>query len=198
MEQVRFNRLRWRLRGAWLWPSFAVCTAAEAILLNELPIWGSGPHGVVPGILIAGFINLFVVAAAAPLAGRLLRRRRRDLPRPIATDYAGTALLGAAALALLVAGLANHGAVEAEREARGQQFVAVAHYVEAQAPQYEDRLPEADTMRLEPGVYRTCVPGADPKRWLCLFVDTDQQPPGVTRDRDAAPNAAYQRHGGFE
>ena len=56
-------------------------------------MWGSGPHGVLPGVLIAGFANLAVVALLAPAAGRLLRRRRADLPRAIAADYAGTALL---------------------------------------------------------------------------------------------------------
>src|SRR5215218_7759522 len=50
------------LRRAWLWPAFAVFTVAEGVLLNELPVWGSGPQGLVPGILIAGFLNLIVVA----------------------------------------------------------------------------------------------------------------------------------------
>jgi hypothetical protein len=198
MEQVRWTRLRWRMRGAWQWPAFAGLTLAEAVLLNALPVWGSGPHGFFPGLLIAGFLNLFVVAALAPLAGRLLRRRRPDLPRPIASDYAGSALLGALGLALLVAGLAHHGEIVAEHRARERQFVAVAHYVDTQAPQYADRVARADTMRLEVDLYRTCLPTADPSRWLCLIVNTDQEPAGVTRDPDATPNAAYQRHGGFD
>ncbi|HVL95834.1 MAG TPA: hypothetical protein VM266_08235 [Solirubrobacteraceae bacterium] len=196
MERARWTRLRWRLRGAWQWPTFAACTAGEAVLLDALPIWGNGPGGLVPALLLAGFMNLAVVALAAPLAGRLLRRRRPDLPRPIAVDYAGTALLGLLALALVTAGVANHSRVRREREARAQQATAVAHYVAAQAADYRGRLREADTLRLEADVYRTCVPGPDPKRWLCLFVETDQEPPGVTRDPDSTPNSAYRR-GGF-
>ena len=47
-------------------------------------------------------------------------------------------------------------------------------------------------------MYRTCVPGADPERPLCLFVRTDQDPPAVTRDRDRVPNGVYRSRGGFE
>jgi len=197
MERARWTRLRWRLRGAWQWPAFALATPAEAVLLNALPVWGDGPGGVVPGLLLAGFMNLIVVAALAPLAGRALRRGRPDLPRPIANDYAGAALIGVLFASLLTSGLAHHGEITAEREARAAQLVAVAHYVESRAPQYRSRLAQADTMRVDRDVYRTCLPGPDPNRWLCLIVDTDRRPPAITRDRDAAPNAVYQRHGGF-
>ncbi len=39
-----------------------------------------------------------------------------------------------------------------------------------------------------PGLYRTCVPGPDPARSLCVIVKTDQSPPGVTRDTSQEPN----------
>ena len=65
-----------------------------------LPIAGDGPGGVLPGVLLAGFANLILVAAVAPLAGRRLRRRRPDLPRVVADNYAGTALLLAFAAAV--------------------------------------------------------------------------------------------------
>ena len=57
-------------------------------------------------MLLAGFANLIVVATIAPLAGRRLRRRRPDLPRLIADNYAGTALLCAIAAAIVALGLA--------------------------------------------------------------------------------------------
>jgi hypothetical protein len=198
MERARWTRLRWRLRGAWLWPAFAALTLADGLLLNALPVWGQGPNGLLPGVLIAGFLNLILIAAGAPLLSRLLRRRRPDLPRAIATDYAGTALVLALGAGLLIAGLANHGDVAAERDARDRQFAAVVRYVGAQAPEYHAGLARADTIRLEPDMYRTCLPGRDPKRWLCLFVDTGQEPAGITRDTDAAPNHVYKQHGGFE
>jgi hypothetical protein len=197
-ESVWLTRMRWRMRGAWLWPSFIALTVAEGIALEVLPISGDGPGGIVPGVLLAGFTNLIVVATIAPLAGRRLRRRRPDLPRPVADNYAGTALLCAIAAAMLALGLLHRPTVLAEREARRAQFGAVHDYVAAQAPEYRAGIALADTMRLDTDLYRTCVPGPDPKRWLCLFVNTQQRPAGVSLDLDRAPNAAYRRHGGFE
>ena len=191
-------RMRWRLRGAWLWPSFVVLTFAEGVALEVLPIAGDGPGGVVPGVLLAGFANLIGVAAIAPLAARRLRRRRPDLPRVIADNYAGTAVLCVLAAAILTLGLVHRPQVLAAEDDLRAQSAAVHDYVVAQAPEYRDGIALADPMRLEDDLYRTCVPGPDPKRWLCLFVNTEQRPAGVTLDRDRAPNTTYRRQGGFE
>jgi hypothetical protein len=93
MNRLGLSRLHWRLRGAWQWPAFTLAVAAETVLLDALPVWGDGPGGFWGGLLLAGCLNLIVVAVLAPLAGRLLRLRRPDLPRLIATDYAGAASL---------------------------------------------------------------------------------------------------------
>jgi hypothetical protein len=45
----------------------------------------------------------------------------------------------------------------------------------------------ATTLRLQADLYRTCVPGGRERR-LCLIVNTDQTPPGVSRDPSAEPN----------
>jgi hypothetical protein len=47
-----------------------------------------------------------------------------------------------------------------------------------------------DAVKVEDGMWRTCVAGERP---LCLFVDTTTTPPGVTRDHDLIPNALWQR-----
>ena len=52
--QTRLRRLRWRLRGAWLWPTFAVAMVVDAVLLHMLPIAGDGGTGWVPAFLLAG------------------------------------------------------------------------------------------------------------------------------------------------
>jgi hypothetical protein len=119
MEREWITRLRWRMRGAWLWPCFAVLTIADGLLLHHLPIYGDGPGSVVGAILLAGFANLFLVAVIAPLGGRRLRRRRPDLPRFVADNYAGTALVAAMAVAIVVGGLIHRPVVAAERAARG-------------------------------------------------------------------------------
>jgi len=107
MARVEWTRLRWRLRGATMWPVFVVLTLVEGVLFDALPFSGDGPDGIVPGLLLATALNLVVVAVLAPLAGALLRRRRPDLPRPIAADHCGTGLLAALFAGLVLAGAAN-------------------------------------------------------------------------------------------
>lgn len=188
-EVVWRARLRWRLRGAWQWPAFAVCTVADAVILSVLPFAGDGTS-FVPAFLLAGFFNLAVVAVVGPLGGLLLRRRRPALPREIATDAAAASALVALSLVLVAAGLAHRPVVrEAERDFAAQAL-AVRRYVVAQAPaRFRDNASRADTVKHGPDLYRTCIPGPDPRRSLCLLVTTDQQPPGIAVDPDSRPNA---------
>jgi hypothetical protein len=144
VQRVWHRRLRWRLRGAWMWPAFLVLTVADGVLLVALPPYEGGPPHVFPGVLLALFLNLLTVAVVAPLAGLALRRRRPDLPRLISS-----------------------------------------------APQYQSGLDHIDAIRTEEDRYRVCVPGRDERHSLCLFVRTDQQPPGITRDTDQEPNGAF-------
>jgi hypothetical protein len=197
VERVWPRRLRWRLAGAWMWPAFAVLTVVDGVVLALLPFYGDGPGGFVPALLLAGFLNLLAVAVFAPLAGRGLRRRRPDLPRLVASDYAGAWLLGLIAALLLGGGLVHRPSVAAADDDERAVAAAVHDYVLAQARRYSPGLGAIDAMRLEPDYYRACVPSEDPRRWLCLFVSTDQRPPGITRDPDQAPNAVYRQHGGF-
>ena len=198
MDRVWVSRLRWRMRGAWLWPCFAVLTLVDAVLIDRLPFYDDGPNSIVGGLLIAGFANLFIVAVLAPLAGRPLRRRRRDLPRVVAADYAGTVLVALLAVGFLVAGLAHRPVLAAEHADEAAAVASSQQYVVHSAPaQYRSRLAQIDVLRLEEDKYRSCVPGPDPRRWLCLFVDTGQRPAGVTRDPAQVPNASYRVPGGF-
>ncbi len=187
-DSVWVTRMRWRMRGAWLWPTFVALTLAEGVALEQLPVSGDGPGGIVPGVLLAGFANLIAVATLAPLAGARLRRRRPDLPRPVADNYAGTALLCAIAALIIGLGLVHRPQVLDHQADRGAMIGAVHDYVVAQAPAYRAGIGAAEAVRLEEDFYRACVPGPDPKRWLCLFVSTDQRPAGVTVDDDRAPN----------
>jgi hypothetical protein len=197
-QSVWLTRMRWRLRGAWLWPAFIVLTLAEGVALQALPIAGDGPGGVFPGVLLAGFANLILVAAVAPLAGPRLRRRRPDLPRVVAQNYAGTALLLAFAAVVVAGGLIHRPAVLAAEDDLRAQAAAVHDYVITQQPSYAPGIALADPHRVQDDLYRTCVPGPDPKRWLCLYVDTAQRPAGVTLDGDSTPNSELRLSGGFE
>jgi hypothetical protein len=187
----RWSRWRWRMRGAWQWPAFAVFVVVDGVMFDRLPASGNGGD-LAGGLLLSGLVNLLVVALLAPLAGRLLRRGRPDLPRVVANDYAGTSLVVAAASALACLGVAHRPSVIAYARAFQTQSEAVRAYVleHRDAVQRRD-LSRADSLRLDDNYFRTCVPGRDPARALCLFVDTSKSPPTLRIDPNPIPNDRY-------
>ena len=193
-ESLWRARLRWRWRGALLWPAFIGLTVADALLLGVLPIAGDGGTEIVSALLLAFFFNLLAVAVVAPLVGLALRRRRPDLPKVVAEDYAGTVLLGCVTAGLLVGGLIHRPDVQdAEHDFIVQQDAA-RRFVAAQGPpEFRARVRESDSIKLGDEYYRTCVPGPDPNRWFCVFVDTDASPPGITVDTNRVSNGDLQR-----
>ena len=195
-EALWQTRLRWRLRGAMLWPAFIVAVVVETLLLELLPVSGDGGPGLFAAVLLAGFLNLGLVAVAAPLAGRWLRRRRPGMPAVIATDRAGALLLAAACALVAVLGLMHRSAVRAARDDLSAQAAQARRFFVSQAPrEFQANVDHLDTVKQGDDLYRTCVAGPDPDRAYCVFVNTDQSPPGVTRDPDQRPNAAVQRSG---
>jgi hypothetical protein len=193
VERVWPRRLRWRLRGAWQWPAFVVLTLVDGVLLYKLPPWADGPPGVFPGVLLAAFFNLVAVAVVAPFVGWLVRRRRPDLPRFIASDYAGTWLLVAITAAFLAGGLLHRSEAKAEERREAAVARAMHDYVVSEAPQYAAGLQHIDTVKFEPDHYRACIPGRDERHALCLFVRTGQDPPGIKVDTNQEPNSLYRQ-----
>ena len=192
------RRLRWRLRGAWLWPTFAVVTALEIPLLHWLPLAGERT-GVVGALLLAGSLNLIAVTLVGGLGGVALRRRRRDLPKVVADDYAGTVALALVAAVFVAVGLAHRPELADQREAFDEQSLAVRRWLDAHADGYERaHAGAATTLRVDADLYRTCVPTRDARRWLCLFVDTATSPPGVKPDPNRESNASFNPRGGFK
>jgi hypothetical protein len=187
----RWSRWRWRMRGAWQWPAFAAFVIVDGVLFDRLPASGNGGD-LAGGLLLSGFLNLLVVALLAPAAGRLLRLRRPDLPRVVANDYAGTILIVGAACAVAGLGVAHRPSVLAHARAFQTQSDAVRAYVlvHGDAVQRHD-LNRADSLRLDDNYFRTCVPGRDPARALCLFVDTSKSPPVLHVDPNPIPNDRY-------
>jgi len=188
VESIQWRRLRWRLRGAWQWPAFIVLTAVDAALVARLPFQGEGTDAM-GAFLVAGVFNLLAVALLAPVFGWLLRRRRRDLPFLIARDYAGAALLVVIACGVLVGGLVHRSAVLEEHADQHAVTLAVRMYAAHNAARFSG---EIDSLRLETDHYRACVMGAE-KLPLCVFVNTDQSPAGVTRDPSREPNSLWRR-----
>jgi hypothetical protein len=187
--------MRWRLRGAWLWPAFVVVTIAEIGLLHWLPIAGAG-SGFIAGLLLAGCLNVIAIAVLGGIGGAVLRRVRGDLPKVVADNYAGLGALAVVGAAFLVAGLVHRPELAADRAAFKEQSRAVRLWVQANADDFARvHVRFADTVMIDTDLYRTCVPGRDPKRWLCLIVDTTHSPPRVRRDISRESNASQNPRG---
>ena len=173
--QERGRRLRWKLRGAWLWPAFAVATLLEMLLLHWLPLAGEGT-GLLPALLLAGCLNIIAVALFGGLGGVLLRRRRPDLPKVVADDYAGTAALAAVALVFVVVGIAHRPEIGDERDDFARQRLAVVRWVRANGDAFTRAHVQAATT---------------------LRVDTAATPPRVRPDANRESNASWYPRGGF-
>lgn len=198
VESLWRARLRWRLRGALLWPAFVGLTLLDAMLLGWLPIAGDGGTEFIPALLLAFFFNLVAVALVAPFAAMLLRRRRPDLPKVVASDRAGTTLVCGVTLALLAGGIAHRSDVQEARHDFAMQQSAARSFVARQGPtEYRARVEQSDSLKLEEDLYRTCVPGDDPKRHFCVLVRTDAMPPAITVDESRETNAKLNEPGGF-
>ena len=191
------RRLRWRLRGAWLWPAFVVATVAEMGLLRWLPIAGEG-SGFVAGLLLAGCMNVIAIAVLGGIGGVVLRSTRGDLPKVVADNYAGLGALAVVGGAFLVAGLVHRPELAADRAAFGAQSQAVRLWVQANADGFaRAHVDSADSVMIDTDLFRTCVPGPDVKRWLCLIVDTSHSPPRVKRDVSRESNASQNPRGAY-
>ena len=189
-ERVWTARLRWRLRGATMWPAFLVALVVDTVLLRALPIAGDQAPDVFAAALLGFFFNLVAVAVGAPLLGRFVRRRRPALPRVIADDRAGTGLIAAIAAVLLAIGLVHHPVLEARARDFGIQAAAARAFVLERAPRrFAANVDRMDTWMQGPRLYRTCVPGPTRRRSFCVFVDTHVHPPAVIGDHDQSPNS---------
>jgi hypothetical protein len=194
-ERLWLSRLRWRLRGAWQAPVFVLATLAEAVLLNRLPI--AGDEGLDPfgALLAAAFANLAVVAVVAPLLARAVRRGGREgrsaaMPIAIATDRMAARLMVLLVGVVLAAGLLHRGEVQDSRAEYRAQLNAVRAYLAHQAPpEYRASIGLENVWKQGDDFYRTCVPGRERRRSLCLFVDTTGPVVSVTRDPDQQSNA---------
>ena len=199
-ERIWARRLRWRFRGAWQWPVFAIVTLADGAVLYLLPPTGPDFDPIF-GLFVATFGNLVLVGAVAPWIAKRLYRRAHEtgpggavretalsaLPREVLRDRAAVALLGAGVLGLVAAGLGNRQVVVSETKATEDNARLVREYVERNgSAEVKRNLQTANARRLEPDFFRTCINLDDRTKAYCLFVDTQRDM--VTRDGDTRPN----------
>jgi hypothetical protein len=171
MDGARLLRIRWRLHGAWMWPAFIVLALLDGAIVAWRPL--SGDHeSPVTGCLIGLLAGLVAVAVVAPAGGMLLRRVRRDMPRVVARDYAGTIALCSITLAILGGGLIHHAGVMSDRHALEDAIARAEAYIGDRAPaEFRRNLSSATTYILQPGsIYRTCVRSDRRAKTYCVIV----------------------------
>lgn len=175
-----------------MWPSFVALTVVDACLGHALPYQGDS-EGLMPALIFAGFANWVAIVVVAHPVGMLLRRARRDLPRFVARDYAGTWLLIAVTAAILSAGLANHATVASDGAAMRDAEARAAAWIGYRAPApFRSQLEHATTFTIEAGsLYRTCVPSAASRRTFCVIVNDREPVNRSVRFAGYEPNSAF-------
>lgn len=192
MEVGWLHRLRWRRRGAWLWPVFVAAVAADAVLGHLRPPTGdtqSLPAGALAGLAL----NLVAVLFLSRPLGALLRRLRSDLPGVVARNYAGTSAVLGVSLALLAAGLVHHASVVANQDAMRDATLRAEAWIGDRAPaEFRRHAALAETFAIQPGsIYRTCVPGDRVNRAYCVIVKTQLPFARSVSFAGSEPNAIF-------
>jgi hypothetical protein len=190
MDGAWLARFRWRRRGAWLWPAFAIFTIADAIIGHELPPTGDTQR-IVAAALLGCALNLIGVVVLSWPAGALIRRARSDLPMVVARDYGGTLVVAAVTAALLAVGLAHRSTVLAHREAMREAMARAEAWIGDRAPaEFRRSLASMSLFTIQEGrIYRACVRSIDGVRTYCVVVD-DQRPfPLGVRPAGSEPNS---------
>lgn len=185
-------RLRWRRRGAWLWPGFVALTVVDAVVGHLLPAAGDTQSIAAAGV--AGLLlNLIAVVLLSTPLGALLRRFRRDLPGAVARNYAGASVVAAISAALLATGLLHHATIVADERAMQDATARAQAWIGDRAPeQFRRNVELLNTFAIEPGsIYRTCVPSPDGRRSYCVIVKTDLPFARSVRFAGYEPNAVF-------
>lgn len=177
MDGAWLARLRWRHRGAWLWPTFVVLAVVDGIIVHALPMAGD-TQTLVGGIVAGLVLNVFAVLLLSRPFGKALRTRRKDMPRVVARNYGGTVAVVLVTVGMLTVGLIHHPAIAADRNALNDAIVRAEAYIGDRAPQqFRVNVTHTDTYTIQAGaVYRTCVPNRAGTRTYCVVV----KPTGIT------------------
>jgi hypothetical protein len=192
MDGGRLARLRWRRRGAWMWPAFVGLTVLDAVIGSSLPPTGDGWNAVGAGVFAAVANLIGIVLLSVPL--RIgLRRRRPDLPKVVAGDYAGTTTMAAISALLLALGALHHSSVEHDRARTSDAIKRAQAYIGARAPaRFRRNVQYVSTFTIQAGsIYRVCVPSADGRQSYCVIVRDDLPFARSVRPDGGEPNSLF-------
>jgi hypothetical protein len=171
MESAWLTRMRWRRRGAWLWPAFVVTVLLDGLIAHELPMIGQG-QSVYGGLLAGLILNVLAVLFLCRPGGILLRRVRPDLPMAVARNYAGAMAVILVSAALVTAGLLHRSTIVDQQRTLEDVVARAEAFIGARAPAaFRANAAHTDTFTIQAGsVYRTCVPSRDRRRTYCVIV----------------------------
>jgi hypothetical protein len=192
MDVAWSRRMRWRRRGAWMWPAFVAAVAADAFIGTQLPPAGES-EGLYAAALAGLVLNtLGVILLSRPLAA-IVRRRRPDLPLIVARDYAGTTIVAGVTAALLAAGLIHHGRVVGDARAMREAVIRAQAFIGDRAPaEFRRHVEFVSMFAIEPShLFRACVPGQSDRRTYCVIVDTRLPFGRDVRFAGYEPNAVF-------
>jgi hypothetical protein len=183
-----------------MWPAYAILTLLDAVILHELPPV-SGGVDFIPALILSSFCNLFLMGAVAPWLARRLAQREHvgsgngiplSVRIEVLKDRTAAIMLGVTTLGLIAVGLGNHPATVQETEDLERNAELFRDYAVAEAPhEIQRNLETANTIRLEPGYFRTCANYDDRDRVWCVFIDVDAEPPIVRKDPSTLPNQEF-------
>jgi hypothetical protein len=171
MDGAWLARLRWRWRGALLWPTYVGAIAADGLIGHARPPVGTGQS--LGSALLVGLVATLpaVLLLSRPL-GAILRRRRTDMPVTVARNYAGTAAVLTVTALILFAGLVHHPAIAAQQRVLDEAIARAEAFIGDRAPaEFRVNAYHTDTFAIQPGaMYRTCVPSRYRPRYYCVIV----------------------------
>ncbi len=190
MPGLNLTRLRWRWRGASMWPSVAALSLLDGLILHLLPVFADR-QALSSGVLQAFIANLLMVVALTPPLGRAVRRLRADMPVVVARDYAGRFVCVAVTLAVLAGGVVHHSTVLADRAALRAARADAQAYIGAHAPPaFLVSLHELSVYALQPPtIYRLCATAAGGGRSYCVVVNLSRPRSSRTAYSGAEPNS---------
>jgi hypothetical protein len=172
MDGAWVARVRWRRRGAWLWPAFVAFVVVDAVVGHLLPPVGE-TQTLVSAALIGLVVNLLGVLFLSRPLGAIVRRIRPDLPVVVARNYAGTMVVSSLAAAIIATGLIHHSSVLADRRAMRDAVVRAQAWIGARGPaEFRRNLEFVDMFAIQEGsLYRVCVPSDNRRRSFCVIVN---------------------------
>ena len=176
MDAAPLTRMRWRLRGAWLWPSFVVLTFADAAVIHDLPLSGDSASWV-SGWLLGAVLSLIAIVALARPLGGAVRHGCGPTCRgwSPATTRAPSVTLGVT-LALLAGGLVHQHVIASDNFAIQDATARAQAYIGDHAPQaFQRDLRRLDTVPVQaPDIYRTCASDVTSTYYYCVVVNRTQ------------------------